>query len=65
MQISVRNDESSVLRKELNLPREKERDQTTSKGLFAGLFSDSLHFSRDDSWPEKSGLLMEIKKKLI
>lgn len=38
---------------------------TTSKGLFAGLFSDSLYFSRDDSWPGKSGLLMEIKKKLI
>lgn len=65
MQISVRHDKCSVLRKEITLPQEKERNQTTSKSLSAGLFSDSLHFSRDDSWPEKSGLLMEIKKKFM
>lgn len=65
MQISVRHDKCSLLRKEITLPWEKERNQTTSKGLSAGLFSDSLHFSRDDSRPEKSDLLIEIEKKFM
>lgn len=62
MKISVRNGKCSVSRKKI-FTQKKEKVETTSKCLFAGLFSGCFSVSRDDTKARKKmGLLKEIKR---